>query len=302
MSSMLFDSNDDYETSIKFKSLLMSIFLSILYPSSLYVWRDTLRIDRNDPFIIKRNFFSFTIALLISSKLLTIFRQSTNTVPDNYHSFYDYFIYKHYSNNWNLFIECIFQPLIFITILFIGPICCDLNLNEILNDDIPRINKQYFRQLLRSFDNQSILKIIRNLIVAPFTEEFLFRGILLAILSPFWSKLSCILISSILFSLMHSHSCLAKYVCGNSTTTTNFDDDFITTIIQCIYTGLFGIIASVQYLSSGHLITPFLLHFFCNLNGLPEFNRIFENRFYSILTTIGFFIWLYYFVQLFLTL
>ncbi|KAH9425932.1 CAAX prenyl protease [Dermatophagoides pteronyssinus] len=268
MSSMLFDSNDDYETSIKFKSLLMSIFLSILYPSSLYVWRDTLRIDRNDPFIIKRNFFSFTIALLISSKLLTIFRQSTNT------------------NNWNLFIECIFQPLIFITILFIGPICCDLNLNEILNDDIPRIDKQYFRQLLRSFDNQSILKIIRNLIVAPFTEEFLFRGILLAILSPFWSKFSCILISSILFSLMHSHSCLAKYVCGNSTTTTNFDDDFITTIIQCIYTGLFGIIASVQYLSSGHLITPFLLHFFCNLNGLPEFNRIFENRFYSILTTI----------------
>lgn len=299
-SSMIFDSNNDNLEITTWKqsiSLVFAFFFAILYPASLYIWPDSTRIDRNDPLVIKRNFLSVTILSIISLQLLNLFRQLTGTTSDG-HSIIinDYFIYKHYSNNWNFLIECLFTPMIFITILFIGSICCDLNIN--LQNYHIIMNKTFIFEMLRPLYNQSMLKILRNLIVAPFTEEFLFRGILIAILSPFWSKLACVIISSTLFALMHSHSCLVRYFINGK-----YDfDDIIMTIIQCIYTGLFGFIAAVQYLSSGHLITPIVLHFFCNLNGLPDFPRIFENRFYFHLTIFGFIIWLYYFINLFLTL
>ncbi|KAH7645462.1 CAAX prenyl protease [Dermatophagoides farinae] len=307
LESNIIDNDENYETTTTWKqqsiSLLFTIFLSILYPASLYVWRDSARIDRNDPMIIKRNFFSVTIISLISLQLLNLFRQFTRTLPPDSPLMADstiiinYFIYKHYPNNWNLIADCVIKPMMFIMILFIGPIFCDLNLNNIRNYKII-MNRTSIYNMIQSSYNLSILKILRNLIVAPFTEEFLFRGILIAILSPFWSKLSCILISSTLFALMHTHSCLVRYFINDK-----YDsDDIIATIIQCIYTGFFGIIAAVHYLSYGHLVTPILLHFFCNLNGLPDFPRILENRFYFHLTIVGFTIWFYYFINLFITL
>lgn len=285
----------------KFSSLILAIFVSLLYPGIGYLF--CFRIDRNDPIFIKRTFISSTISCLISLQLLKLFREWSNSSPQlinqNPSTISLYFIHKHYDNNWNLINNCVTKPLLLITILFIGPICHDLMemfyfwkayYRSITNFNVFKfIFKNYYHVF------SSYLITIRTLIVAPFCEELFFRAIIIAILKPFWSNIYCIVISSLLFSSMHLHGYLIQNLL------LNYDNfTFKESAIQFLFTGLFGIIASLNYLNTGHLITPFLLHSFCNLNGLPRFNVILANRFFFMLTIIGFVIWLYNFITLFI--
>jgi uncharacterized protein len=78
------------------------------------------------------------------------------------------------------------------------------------------------------------------IIVAPITEEFIFRGILLHRLSAKWGKTPAILISSILFGLAH------------------MDIFFLSRIFS-------GIILSLLYLETKTLLVPIALHSANNL-------------------------------------
>lgn len=281
----------------KFLSLIIAIFVSLLYPGIGYLF--CFGFDRSDPNFIKRSFISNTISCLIAYQILKLFHEWSNSSlnTQNPATISPYFIHKHYDDNWILINNCIIKPLLLIITLFIGPICYDLMemfyywksyFRSVINFNI---FKFLFTNYYHVFSNYLIT--IRTLIVAPFCEELFFRAIIIAILIPFWSNINCILISSILFSSMHLHNYLIRNLL------LNLDDITLNeSIIQLLFTTLFGIIASLNYLHTGHLITPFLLHSFCNLNGLPRFHVIFTNRFFSLLTIIGFLIWLYNFITL----
>jgi len=85
-----------------------------------------------------------------------------------------------------------------------------------------------------------IIKMIMTTVTGPITEEFIFRGLLLNRLIKKTNMWVGILISSILFAVIH------------------FDYELL------IATFLFSIIASLLYLKTRNLLFPILLHMFHN--------------------------------------
>jgi hypothetical protein len=84
------------------------------------------------------------------------------------------------------------------------------------------------------FPNLAVF-ILATVIVAPITEEFIFRGVLLHRWSAKWGKTSAILISSIIFGLVHG------------------DIFFMSRIVS-------GMIYSLIYLETKTLVVPVILH------------------------------------------
>lgn len=269
-------------------SLVFSSLIASLYPASLYVWPNLNHHNRDDPFIIKRNIASITVALIISLKSLVIYKQWCEDGGDSaqslYRSSFQYLNFITYNNWWSFVYRSILVPVFAVVILFAGPLIADL---KQLLDALPRCpyNQSRWKQLARLYGGQMYqycfdLIIIRNLVISPITEELVFRGILLSILAPFWSKTMAILISSILFGAMHLHYFLSSV---------HWTEWFRLNPahLKCTYTTLFGIYASIEYLHSGQIITPILLHAYCNLNGVPNFRTLLTNRLVATLTIGG---------------
>ncbi|KAJ6224230.1 hypothetical protein RDWZM_002775 [Blomia tropicalis] len=211
----------------------------------MYIWPGALTSDRNHPKTIKRNFVSVLGASFIASKVMTIFLNwhdtSTKTV-------FQYINLHTYQSDWDLFLYCVLYPLLHVMILFIGPIINDCGLFIQTYLVAFKSNPVTFsiQLILLQLKQLTQIVLIRNLVVAPLTEEFIFRGIMLSVLTPFWSKGTSALVSSFLFGLMHAHHFFRTLLLYGKL---NRDDAF-KTIFQCIYTTLFGLYASMAYLRS----------------------------------------------------
>ena len=276
----------------KLTSFVLSIVISILYPASLYIWPNALTSDRHNPNTIKRNFISVLGISIISFNLLVIYLQWQDDSGNQFQrdSLFQYVNWKTYDTCWNFFLHSLLYPILHVTILFTGPIYLGLkNFKRIYISGFKWNSFSFVMQIFFHWLKQlADIAVIRNLLVAPLSEEFIFRGILLSILVPFWSKIAAIAISSILFGLMHTHHFWRSYYQSKL-----FNKrEAISNLFQCIYTALFGAYASLTYLASGHLVTPILVHSFCNLNGLPDFQQIATNPAHLCLTIIGFIVWL----------
>ena len=112
----------------------------------------------------------------------------------------------------------------------------------------------------RSFTNVTsfVFFAISAIIFAPILEEFICRGLMLHKWSIKWSVRRAILVSSLLFALVH------------------FRHDFISLWIA-------GVLLSVLYLKTKNLAIPILLHFFHNLlvvifNGIHYFGTPLAER------------------------
>lgn len=86
---------------------------------------------------------------------------------------------------------------------------------------------------------QIVLLYITTALVPAFCEEFLFRGAILANLSPY-GKRGAVIISSILFGLMHQNP------------------------YQVIYTAVAGIVLGMAYVKTGSIWLPTAMHFINN--------------------------------------
>ncbi|KAJ0393857.1 hypothetical protein P43SY_005979 [Pythium insidiosum] len=87
------------------------------------------------------------------------------------------------------------------------------------------------------------LPSLRNFVLGPLTEEFVFRSCMVPLLicADFTAK---------------------QIIIGSPLT---FGVGF-----QLIYTSLFGAYATFIYLRTGHFVSIFLIHVFCNVMGLPD--------------------------------
>ncbi|TWW74511.1 EH domain-binding protein 1-like protein 1 [Takifugu flavidus] len=85
---------------------------------------------------------------------------------------------------------------------------------------------------------------LRNQVVAPLTEEVVFRGAMLPMLVPCTAPTTAIFIAPLFF--------------GTGLW------------VQFLYTTVFGVFAAFIFLRTGHVIAPVLCHSFCNSQGLPD--------------------------------
>lgn len=111
---------------------------------------------------------------------------------------------------------------------------------------------------------------MRNYVVGPVTEEFVYRACCITALE--WGGISqsaCVWYSPLLFGAAHLHHAYGRYRMSVANITT---DIVSTTLMQFTYTTVFGWYAAYLYINSHRLIVPVLVHVFCNAMGLPDFH------------------------------
>ncbi|KAG6477006.1 hypothetical protein ZIOFF_066256 [Zingiber officinale] len=106
----------------------------------------------------------------------------------------------------------------------------------------------------------------RNYVVAPFTEELVFRACMIPLLlCGGFGTSSIIFLSPVFFSLAHLNHFLELYYQRRY----RFTKAFLIVGLQLGYTVIFGWFASFLFIRTGNLISPIVAHVFCNVMGLP---------------------------------
>ncbi|XAR64657.1 hypothetical protein NMG60_11008416 [Bertholletia excelsa] len=130
----------------------------------------------------------------------------------------------------------------------------------------------------------------RYFIVAPLTEELVFRACMISLLlCGGFRTYSIIFFCPIFFSLAHLHHFLEFYSQQNH----SMLKALMAAGLQLGYTVTFGSYASFLFIRTGHLIAPLVAHIFCNLMGLPRLYSQ-RSRFVSVASITGMvgFLWL----------
>ncbi|XP_008788156.2 CAAX prenyl protease 2 isoform X1 [Phoenix dactylifera] len=106
----------------------------------------------------------------------------------------------------------------------------------------------------------------RNYVVAPFTEEMVFRACMIPLLlCGGFKTYTIIFLSPVFFSLAHLNHFLELYFQQKY----SFLKAFLIVGLQLGYTVIFGWYASFLFIRTGNLISPIVAHIFCNMMGLP---------------------------------
>ncbi|XP_028187053.1 CAAX prenyl protease 2-like isoform X1 [Glycine soja] len=136
----------------------------------------------------------------------------------------------------------------------------------------------------------SNILVWRNYVLAPLTEELVFRACMIPLLLCGGLKTySAILLCPIFFSLAHLNHFLEIYAKQNY----RIVKAAMVIGLQLGYTVVFGSYASFLFVRTGHLIAPLVAHIYCNFMGLPV---LYSQRsgIVSVTFIIGFlgFLWL----------
>ena len=115
--------------------------------------------------------------------------------------------------------------------------------------------------------------ILRNLIVAPITEEIVFRACMVpALHSTGMTAARVSFTAPLFFGFAHGHHALLKLRRNNR----GLLPVVLETTFQFAYTSVFGAYVSYAFLRTGSLCAVIVCHVFCNAMGLPDlsFSRI----------------------------
>ncbi|KAF9959692.1 hypothetical protein BGZ72_009048, partial [Mortierella alpina] len=157
-------------------------------------------------------------------------------------------------------------PLFLVSILFMGPV-----LMMFLSNELPF--QQAFdwasqRQHLRGLIG------IRNFVVGPVSEEFIFRACMVAIMAHSGaSSYAMIFGLPWVFGIAHLHHGYESYV-KKGRTRGALINAALTACLQLAYTTLFGWFAIYLFLRTSNLVGPCLCHAFCNMMGFPDVTNI----------------------------
>lgn len=225
------------------------LVLSVLYVSSLYVWNS--QHDRNHPITIKRRFVSVFVIMLISPFVMTIALQDTIWEKATISEILGIRIP-------GLLLSTI-MSLVLTMVLFLGPLCMHLqNVVWTCNSDLS-VWIAPFKDLIWW----------RNYVVAPLSEEFTFRACMLPILLQCFRPIFAIFICPLFFGVAHLHHIMERINSGMDLKTS-----LILSFFQLFYSTLFGAYSAYLFTKTGHLMSSFIAHAFCNYMGFPDFGEL----------------------------
>ena len=157
------------------------------------------------------------------------------------------------------------SPLLLVSLAYFGPLLHYASLKE-----------NPFSEL---FSGERTDISLRNFVVAPFAEEFIFRACLVPILVPWLGELWTILLCPLFFGLAHLHHIIDWAQNGEGA----LIRVLLGLLMQVGYTSVFGVFSTFLFVRSGHLVSPVLAHTYCNILGLPPLDAIpSHHRPYSI--------------------
>jgi prenyl protein peptidase len=270
-------------------SIFVCLFMASFYVISLYLWSHQNRFNRNDPQIIKRRFISVILTSLLSVFLVNQLSNQNIDRPD----LLEWIGFRF--DMVNLFKSILFT--LFLTLLlFLGPIVqhstsnylSSLNMKLYEQPNNSKINdlntfqnffshlKSELNEFFSFFEREKLKKnfsdycFLRNYIVSPFTEEFVFRSCMLPLLVHNLGLIKSIFLTPLFFGLAHLH----HIVEGLMNKEAPFKYLFAQHMFQFTYTYIFGVYSSYIFLRTGNFFASFLNHSFCNYMGFPNFGEL----------------------------
>lgn len=133
-----------------------------------------------------------------------------------------------------------------------------------------------FKTSLLGFNKSTIKKsvqdlcFLRNYVISPFTEEFVFRSCMLPLLLPHLSVAKAVLITPLFFGMAHLHHIIEGYKMKDQ----SLETLVLQHLFQFSYTYVFGVYSSFLFIRTGNFFSSFLSHSFCNLMGFPNFAEL----------------------------
>lgn len=280
-------------------SILVCLFMASFYVISLYLWSHQNRYNRNDPSVIKRRFISVTITSILS--FLIVYMLADNRIGEVKKT-------GSFIHEWigfridlkNLVLSISFS-MILTVILFLGPLVqhfvsnylfslsmklyerknndlrSDININELNTlGNLSSFCKSEINSVLSLFTVSKLKKnfsdfcFLRNYLVSPFTEEFVFRSCMLPLLIHNLGLAKSIFLTPLFFGLAHLHHIIEGVM--NNESSLKFL--LVQHCFQFAYTYIFGVYSSYLFLRTGNFFASFLSHSFCNLMGFPNFAEL----------------------------
>lgn len=255
----------------------LSIYISASYVAAVYTTSkgfEDYPSGRDDPRVIKRRMKSISGVMIINMIVVPLLiRNLRSTIDDR--SFKDAFLDmglipgRYRDGHWDLitYIRDVGKSMALVALLYVGPLTDSLLYYVCVPDKF----------VLKDIKDE-IFSIwgIRNYLFAPLTEEFFYTSMLMNTYLSLYpnEKLTYkILIwrTPLFFGLAHMHHAYEMYQQGTSSLPTIC----MNTIIQTIYTTLFGSLTNYAFLrTGGNLWSCVVLHSLCNYFGFPESSRL----------------------------
>lgn len=236
------------------QAILLCLFFSVMYVGSLYIWRSSTKAkSRDHPDVIKRRFVS--VALVCFTVPLLLLMVATKSESAQANSIFCWLGIRF----WGL-IPAFILPLVLTMVLFLGP----LSLHYLDGVFSLYLEAKYWTNSIKNF------VWLRNHIVAPLSEEFIFRACMLPLLLPSLGVTWSIMLCPLFFGVAHFHHMIEKVVQGQQEVAESFKQS----LFQLAYTTVFGAYSAFLFLRTGHLMAPVIAHAFCNHMGFPSFGEV----------------------------
>ncbi|KAJ8044982.1 CAAX prenyl protease 2 [Holothuria leucospilota] len=239
-----------------FVACFSCLVLAAAYVGSLYLWRSGL--PRDHPLTIKQRIISvLAVSVMCPFGLLLIAEDATESQG--------YSMWQYLGLRQEAIIPAAVLPLLVTMILFLGPLYM-VYLDYFNEPD----GTLYSRKVHSKYTSTTHILWLRNYIVAPFTEEFVFRACMLPLLMPCLGPTTSIFVCPLFFGVAHIHHVSEKL----RFRLRKDEAIWLPAIFQFFYTSIFGAYSAFLFIRTGHLIGPFLSHAFCNVMGFPAFEQI----------------------------
>ncbi|XP_047235526.1 CAAX prenyl protease 2-like isoform X1 [Girardinichthys multiradiatus] len=234
-------------------SAMSCLLLAFFYVGSLYVWWNTL--PRDHPSVIKRRCTSVVLVSAVSPAFMKIWMHLADiTVEES--------LWELMGVRLKGFIPASILPLLLTTFFYLGPLVQSTldNPDGFTGELQSALDVQAWRLCVQDSE------WLRNQVVAPVTEELVFRGAMLPMLVPCTGTTAVIFIAPLFFGVAHFHHIIEELHLGQG----SVSDIFLGAGLQFLYTTVFGVFAAFIFLRTGHIVGPILCHSFCNSQGLPD--------------------------------
>lgn len=257
----------------KTKAVLYCIALSTCFVGCLYAFiPSTIRaLDRNHAQQIRRRVMVVTITSAASTLIYPfVFCSDGPELNNPSPSALEIM-------GWQSSVQPLFGVLVHTALLYLGPIVTALLHFHITcrrggRDPTPfsSLCAYFIHPLLSPYfdpmDDSERWSQIRNIIVAPITEEIVFRGCMMPpLLASGFEPITATFVVPLFFGAAHAHHAVSKLQEGVKPI-----DVAISTAFQFIYTSLFGSYAAYAFLRTGSIPAVILSHTFCNSMGIPD--------------------------------
>ncbi|CAG7724973.1 unnamed protein product [Allacma fusca] len=225
--------------------------IACCYVGSLYIWKNDKSEASTHPNVMKKRFVSVTGASVVAPLIAYPFIQ--RELLEN-HSILEIFGVR----TEGLFLAII-VPLLLTSILFLGPLAVEYSTGVLKVYAEPSFWLATLKQLIG----------IRNYIVAPITEELVFRACIISLIGSCLSTSGIVIVCPLFFGAAHLHHAIEQIRLGVPVRRA-----ILISAFQFIYTSIFGAYSAYLFLRTGHLIAPVLVHSFCNHMGFPDFASV----------------------------